>query len=317
MSYELPPTEPNSEEPSNALVFGESLMSRRDVLRGAGITALSIALGKNAHTEERVSSQETLDEYATGLKRLHHESIQSDHEHTAIYRHMPDGTGIWEFQEIGGGAYAYIGTPESVAEKVDASESVEMFHTHPLALVYRDAGILERARKGEIPRMAMPPSFRDVSAAIITAEALGEARSGRVSWRVADPVGVWSFAPDRKHPSFAKIASFLRLAENMAKQIGEQAEVRTIIEKHRLIDQDPSLIFGFLLARMQELPSEVNALLEDILKSERELLKDPAIKAIIDIEASQAGFAPDAPELVRLREEYAKIGVAIEFTIHP
>ena len=159
----------------------------------------------------------------------------------------------------------------------------------------------------------MPPSITDIGGAILTIGALNEAQSDRIAWKVADPVGIWRFAPDRRHPAFGRILSLLRFVEAAARELGEREDVRALAEKHRLADRDPRFFLGFLQARIKDMAPASRALIEKIIDADKKMYEDPAIKTIIDIESSRAGFAPDAPELDMLCEAYAKIGVALEF----
>ena len=87
------------------------------------------------------------------------------------------------------------------------------------------------------------------------------------------------------------------------------------MKKYGLKDADPRAVLKVLLEKQKELSSGSRALLQKIMNVGKSL-DDPLTAIIVEIEHLRAGFPPDAPELNKLRETYARMGVTMQFVPH-
>lgn len=259
---------------------------------------------------------ESFDDYQEGLEVLRRAALTSPFEWLALYRRLKEGGGEWDYKDIQEAAHGALPTSEEFREMLkEKGEHIEVVHTHPLELVYRDPEILSRARKGEAPLLAAPPSFLDISGAMVTIAPLERELSDRITWKVVDPSGTWSYAIDRDNPYFKKITDALQEKGRISGELGAREDMQTLVEKYGLKGANPRAAWKVLLERQQELSPASRALLQRIVAVGKSL-DDPLTAKIVEIENLRAGFPPDAPELKELRETYARLGVTMHFSLH-
>ena len=214
-----------------------SSLPRREFLLGLSALLAQGLMPAPGHTAEgeaepSTPKPEAFDDYREGMEMLHRASLTSPFEWLALYRRLKEGGGEWDYKDIQEASHAVLPTSEEFRTMLkEKAEQVEVVHTHPLELVYRDPEILSRARKGEAPVLAMPPSFIDISAAMVTVAPLERELSDRIAWKVVDPAGAWSYAVDRDNPYFKKITDALQERGRISAELNAREDMQTLVEK--------------------------------------------------------------------------------------
>ncbi len=295
-------------------------LSRREFLTGSAVL-LADAVTKRAHAsveDEWIPGEanEATVEYKRGITELHERARMSPIEHLAIFREMFDETGSWIHQDSGLATMINYPHPEALDQLVDMrTRSVEIFHTHPFAAMYRDEAILKKARNREISPMTMPPSFMDVSGAISTIGPLEPKQQDKITLKTVDPAGTWKFDLDRTHAFFTEHFIFLQDAQTRIQTLSLQSDIGATIKKYALQEKDPRIMFDMLLEKKSELSEDSRQMIEELRSIEQQSMT-PTIERIVAIESSRTAFLLDAPELNELRDLYKSIGVTLTFTAH-
>lgn len=301
------------------LNFNTPVISRRDFL--AGLIALgthgAIRHAESAAGDKKERADEKTQTYEEGLSALREKSLLSSYEHIAVYARNKDGTKKWTHRESASESSVNLDTPDEIAALLQGeAQEISIIHTHPLALVYRDPEILKRAREGNVPLLAMPPSFMDVSGAMHTIAPLSPEMSRRIEWRVVDPVGIWEYRIDRDHNYFKKITRALREIADIATELDKQDDMRRFVEKYGLADADPRVISDMLDQRQKELSRFSQALVKKLIDKDRILSNDPAIQKILRTESEHPSFPPNSPGFNALIDAYRAIGTTLHFIPH-
>lgn len=242
-------------------------VSRRQFLAGlSALIAQGILPASSRATETQVelpvSKFEGLDEYEEGMEILRQQALASPYEWLALYVRLKDGGREWDFKDVQEVSHGALPTSEEFREILtEKAEHVEVVHTHPLALMYRDPEILSRARKGEAPLLAMPPSFMDISGSMVTIAPLERSLSDRVAWKVVDPAGTWDYAIDRDNSYFKKISGAIQETMQLSAELGAREDMKTLAGRHGLEGGDPRAVLEVLLEKQKELSPESRSLL--------------------------------------------------------
>ena len=291
----------------------DAVMPRRDFLRllFGGIAAGAVMRGKKKERIAEAADVKT-ETYHKGIEQLRREVWSIPREQIHIYKRNRNGIEYWEKIGQGNATSGFISLESLEEADKDDIERIEAFHTHTLSVIYPDFGDRDKARSGELPVLLMPPSFMDVTGAIMLMSEMKRNGSAKVGFRVADPGGVWEYIPDPASSFFGKIVRTQR--EILSVISDDNQEAREFMKKYNLLDEDPRLIFMRMVEKKNEFSKPLNTIIEKMLSLEKEFMNNDNIKQIIMIESSTRGFHYDDPKLRELIRRYQMIGVKIAFT---
>ena len=251
--------------------------------------------------------------YQQGIEELRRASWEIPREQVHMYMQRKNGIETWKKFNQGNATSASIPL-ESLRQVAEEDvEYAEWVHTHTLSVQYPDFGDREKARHGELPVLLMPPSFMDLSGAVKLMSSVSPKVCAKLSFKAADPGGVWEYIPRRGSQFFWMVQEVDQEISSM--DALDSPEVKQFVEAKGLGDEDPRVIFQVLVEHRSELSESLRIAVTRIVALEEELMKNKHIRNIIAIElgSPHASFSHNDTKLIDLIKHYKALGVSLTF----
>lgn len=291
--------EPNSEQLQTA---ESGNLSRRDFLKKTAILLGFLATSEAVRFTSEAFAESAEDVYGRGIAEIREEVFRNPKEQVHVFKKKPNGSGEWFKLEGGETTFARIDVNELKRLSAD-SESIELFHTHPL--LYGHDYIRNKDGALTLKPNAAPPHFGDVVMGIRIQD---KVKTSRVRFKVADAFGVWEWSVNQDHPYAKKLIEIVRGGEKAGEIFGEREDVRRYLSSYSSSKTDPRILILEML-KSHLITEESKKELEKIEKM-IEATTDPLIKDLINKENSM-GRVGGPEKYADLMAAYRKIGVEI------
>ncbi|MBV9349128.1 MAG: hypothetical protein JO026_00035 [Patescibacteria group bacterium] len=196
----------------------EGGISRRTFGASVGAIFLSALLPQVAEARTFLSSraEHFKETRSSGIIFLHDKALKDEGDRTSFF--IQNGTSArWVHKGIKDESFPNLPPSWVKPYLADSHTHVQIFHTHPLALVAeaREAASGSQLTYEEAMQpMPMPPTSAEVLSLIDYKTLLGQG-ADRVSAAVVDSVGTWEYDVSLSHPFVQKFAHICRMAKHV------------------------------------------------------------------------------------------------------